>query len=486
VNQRNLHRRLFVVALLGVAAGCQQPGQQVKTVPGALPNEPPGDPTPKLTATTYFAHAHLLERQGQYDRAIAQYNQALELQPNFVSARNRLGITLNKVGRHAEATQQFLLATGARPDVPYLFNNLGFSLYLEGRYADARLALERAIELDPKFARARMNHALVLARMGHFERAFDEMLTVGHPADTHFNLGILLSEAGRYAEAANHLRKALELQPDFEAASGQLAEVARLAAAREAQRSAEVEFEAQREPRYELPQVTVIDASPPDTTAAQAAQIEPAPLAPQSPAEVEAAAATPSTPGIQVEPETAGPISSTAVPQPSGAAEPLGAAFVGPTDADVPMPALDSERYPRWDASPPELQTFVDRLLGAPQVTVPPPAQPLALDFTDVLGADAQTEPRLPPIEPDASGSNDVIDAAMEPAAPEAQAGSEIGATENATLPARPDVARLIELLESFVAAVRTHSENLDGLFCELGDFLFPTSPTAPEPSEPE
>src|SRR5262245_5026360 len=100
--------------LLACWVGCQAPFQmanpfqtaKAKSMPGELPANIDQAAQPRLTATTYFAHGHLLERQGQFEQAAAQYRAALKLQPEFTSARNRLGITLNKLGKHAEATQE--------------------------------------------------------------------------------------------------------------------------------------------------------------------------------------------------------------------------------------------------------------------------------------------------------------------------------------------------------------------------------------------
>gem|GEM_PF-1155423 len=187
------------------------------------------DVTPRLNAATYFAHAHLLERQGRYVRAVERYERALSLQPKYISARNRLGITLNKLGRNAEASEQFRLAVQARPNLAYLQNNLGFSLYLEGKNGPALAALEQAIELTPDFARARLNLALVLARFGRFDEAYAQFQRVCVPADAHFNMGIVLSDAGEYIDASAHLQQALALNPDLAGAKTQLDQVAALA-----------------------------------------------------------------------------------------------------------------------------------------------------------------------------------------------------------------------------------------------------------------
>jgi Flp pilus assembly protein TadD len=216
--------------VLACGSGCTQQVQQ--TAPGALPTSSviESDTPQRVNAATYFAHGQLLERQGAYDRALSQYELALKAQPNLVGARNRIGITMNKMGRHREATEMFRLAIAALPTQAQFHNNLGFSLYLEGDLTGAEAALKRALELKPDFARAQMNYAVVAAKLGRFEEAHTLFAKVCTPADAAFNIGMLLTEAAHYAEAAQYLEAALTSNPNLEAARVQLNEVARLAA----------------------------------------------------------------------------------------------------------------------------------------------------------------------------------------------------------------------------------------------------------------
>ena len=184
---------------------------------------------PKLNASTYVAHGHLLERQGNFERAERQYREALKLTPNLTSARNRLGITLNKLGRHPEATAEFRTAAAQAPGSAHLLNNLGFSLHLEGKYDEAEEALSQALGLRPTFRRARMNRALVLAKLGRYDDAFADFCLTGTEADAHYNLAVMQAESREYAEAAHSLERALTLNPEFADARQQLRQIARLA-----------------------------------------------------------------------------------------------------------------------------------------------------------------------------------------------------------------------------------------------------------------
>ncbi|HMQ14663.1 MAG TPA: tetratricopeptide repeat protein [Phycisphaerae bacterium] len=223
--------RLSVLLTAAGVLGCQQT-QTETNAPGALPARARGE-TPRLNATTIFAHAHLMERQGEFARAAVQYRGALQSVPDFVAARNRLGITLNKLGRHSEATQEFLIILDKNPNLAYVHNNLGFSYYLEGNYPAAHTAFSRALELRPDFPRARMNRGVALAKMGRFAEALEDFQSACTEADAYFNLAMIQSEATLYADAARSLELALRVNPKLEVARVQLREVARLAAQQE-------------------------------------------------------------------------------------------------------------------------------------------------------------------------------------------------------------------------------------------------------------
>jgi tetratricopeptide (TPR) repeat protein len=219
---------LLVVCACAALVSCANPPAN-PAAPGGLPGKTADPATPRLNATTYFTHGHLLERQGNLEQALEQYRLALEVKPDFVTARNRLGITLNKLGRNPEASAQFRQALVGQPNLAYLHNNLGFSLFLENKFAGAEAEFARALQLNPAFTRARMNHALVLAKLERVDDAFGEFRLAGDEATAHYNLAMVLADAKRYDQAVRALDAALRLRPQFAAAKEQLHILAPLA-----------------------------------------------------------------------------------------------------------------------------------------------------------------------------------------------------------------------------------------------------------------
>lgn len=224
----------LALGLVAVLSACESPQPQASQNPGGLPRVTQGE-RPRVTAATYLAYGELLERRGDVAKAAEQYRKAIAESPDLAAARNRLGVTLNKLAQHDEATAQFREALKLQPNDPALLNNLGFSLYLAEDYAAADELFTDLLDARPTFRRARMNHGLVLARLGRDDEALTEFTFVTEPADAYYNLAVIQAECGRYASAATSLDQALQHNPEFVEARQQLRELARLAAGQQAQ-----------------------------------------------------------------------------------------------------------------------------------------------------------------------------------------------------------------------------------------------------------
>jgi tetratricopeptide (TPR) repeat protein len=214
-----------LLLVLTVQLGCESAGP-AKTKVQAEP-EVVMEPTPQLDPTTYFAHGLLLERQKQFERAITQYRQALEIDPTYVNARNHLGMVLNQLDRHSEATAEFQLAVQQQPDSAQLYNNLGFSLYLQKQYRDAIESFSRSLDIAPGFGRAHMNLGLAYGKLGEFDVALEHFRNAVPEADAYYNIAVMQTTAGNYAEAANSLEQAIAARPEFPEARQHLREIAR-------------------------------------------------------------------------------------------------------------------------------------------------------------------------------------------------------------------------------------------------------------------
>jgi len=94
------------------------------------------------------------------------YLRLLEVDPNWLLARNHLGYIAMAQGRFAEAEEHFRLYRYVAPDQANPHDSLGELLILLGRYNEARAELEEAVRVRPDFCASYGN----LLRLAVFAR----------------------------------------------------------------------------------------------------------------------------------------------------------------------------------------------------------------------------------------------------------------------------------------------------------------------------
>ncbi len=92
-----------------------------------------------------------------WETAERLYEKLLEVDPNWVLARNNLGYIAMAQGRFAEAEDQFRTYRYAAPDQANPHDSLGELLILLGRYDEARAELEEALRVRPDFCASYWN-----------------------------------------------------------------------------------------------------------------------------------------------------------------------------------------------------------------------------------------------------------------------------------------------------------------------------------------
>jgi tetratricopeptide (TPR) repeat protein len=125
-----------------------------------------------------------LVETGRLEEAVAQFEKAVELQPDFVAARAHLGGALAKAGRLDEALVQLRKALERDAAYAPAHYSLGLVLSQRGDAHGAIVEWRSALDLDPKYAEA------------------------------HNSLGEALYAQGRTAEALAHWRDGIRLQPN--------------------------------------------------------------------------------------------------------------------------------------------------------------------------------------------------------------------------------------------------------------------------------
>jgi tetratricopeptide (TPR) repeat protein len=180
----------------------------------------------------FYAHNNLgIELEKLPDRrpdAIAQYREALRLNPDFPEGHNSLGNALTAAGRATEAIAELTAAVRIAPRYAEAYSNLGNALARNGQWQEAIGRYEAALSLKPELSEAHDNLGNALAQQpGRIDEAiaqFHEALRLNPAlAEAHNNLGHALENVpGRHAEAMAQYQAALLLTPDLAAAHNNL------------------------------------------------------------------------------------------------------------------------------------------------------------------------------------------------------------------------------------------------------------------------
>ncbi len=169
------------------------------------------------SAKTYIETGNTLKEQGKLDQAIANYQQALKIEPNNALAYNQMGEIYVQQGKLDAAIAACQNAIKIKPNLAAAYKNLGNALQAGGKIEEAIRAYSKAVEIDPQFAEAYANLGSMLGMQGQMEKAiayFQKALEIKpNIAAVHWNLGNALNKVKRVSEAIACWRRAAEYNP---------------------------------------------------------------------------------------------------------------------------------------------------------------------------------------------------------------------------------------------------------------------------------
>jgi tetratricopeptide (TPR) repeat protein len=199
------------------------------------------------SADLYYNLGNVHLKAANYVLALASYRRALEYAPGHEEARFNLALALERSGRRAEAVAAMGQLATVSPEVAR--ERARMESMLGGLEADRALSLargssdvemimgvasgfrqagenekalallERAVDLAPQLATARLNRGAVKQAMGQLADAatdYQEAATLDPSlAEARYNLGVLAEERGQYVAALGHYAAALKANPSM-------------------------------------------------------------------------------------------------------------------------------------------------------------------------------------------------------------------------------------------------------------------------------
>ena len=101
-------------------------------------------------AVAVFNQAQELHEKGDLPGAIALYDKAIKIMPEFPEAEYQRANALLTIGKSDDAEKGFRRAVELRPDWSLALTSLGSILVQKDKYAEAETTLSKAIELEPQ------------------------------------------------------------------------------------------------------------------------------------------------------------------------------------------------------------------------------------------------------------------------------------------------------------------------------------------------
>ena len=182
--------------------------------PTATSTPSPTKPQP----SELLSQADRLRKQGDYEKALDLYDQAIAIKPRLAEAYWGRCYSLNKLQKPDKAIVACNDAIDLKRNYPEALWSKGNALDQQKQTREALELYEKATRIKPDFAEAWVDRAVALQSLGRSWEALDALDKAidlnRDSAKAWFTKGEALANLGRLQEAIEALDKALQLNPD--------------------------------------------------------------------------------------------------------------------------------------------------------------------------------------------------------------------------------------------------------------------------------
>ncbi len=170
------------------------------------------------SAETCYDLGNALAEEGKMDEAIIQFQKARAIDPAYADPYDDLGNALIQKGQVDEAIIDYQKALAINPNNAQACYHLGNALLQKGQADKAIIQYQKALAIDPNYAQACNNLGNALIQKGQVDEAiiqYQRALAINpHYADPYCNLGNCLLQKGQVDQAIIQYRKALAINPN--------------------------------------------------------------------------------------------------------------------------------------------------------------------------------------------------------------------------------------------------------------------------------
>lgn len=179
------------------------------------------------TAGVFNKLGEAFKREGQIEDAIASFEKAVGIKPDFPEAHYNLGCVYNKVKRHKEAIACYREALRHKPEFAEAGYNMGIAFQELGMDEEAIVCYRATLAQNPALAEPYMNLGSLQQKKGENDAAmesFREAIRLRpDSAEAWCSQGSLFKSMRRYEEALDSFRRAIAIDADLAEAHWNLA-----------------------------------------------------------------------------------------------------------------------------------------------------------------------------------------------------------------------------------------------------------------------
>ena len=167
----------------------------------------------ELAAHAFFAIGCLLWEGGKAEKALAAYDTAIRLQPDYAEVYNNRGNIKNRLGCSDDAPTDYDTAIRLNPNFAEVYSNRGAMKFRLGEHAAALTDLNEAIRLQPDFMNAYINRGITQLGLNNIDEARLDLQTALELAEQHGDNNLktfvkaALQQLNRAASKQNHKKK---------------------------------------------------------------------------------------------------------------------------------------------------------------------------------------------------------------------------------------------------------------------------------------
>jgi serine/threonine protein kinase len=190
------------------------------TSPQTTPNgETPNQSAATTNATNLFNQARNETEAKQYDKAIADYTEAIRLKPDYAEAYSNRAFVYTFVGKFDQAIADCNEAIRIKPDLAEAYKNRANPHNQLKQYDDAIVDCNEAIRLNPNYAEAFANRATSYVDLKQYDKAIadcDEAIRLKPELFQAYDIRASAYDyQGQYDKAIADLNEVIRLQPNL-------------------------------------------------------------------------------------------------------------------------------------------------------------------------------------------------------------------------------------------------------------------------------